>query len=396
MKKRTIIILVSLVVIALGAWYFFFRAKEKVTTFTLIRPTIGHIGETVTATGTIQPVDTVAVGTQVSGTVKRIYVDYNAVVKKGQLLAVLDQTLFQASVDQAKGSLAQQQSSLVYQQGNLDRQTQLYKVGAISKADYDNALYTYNAAKAAVSTQTAQLATAEKNLALSSVYSPIDGTVLSRNVSEGQTVAASFNTPTLFTIAKDLTKMQVEAAVDEADVGNIKDGENATFTVDAFLNDVFHGTIKEVRLNPSTSANVVTYTTIINAPNADLKLKPGMTANIIIYTKEADSALTVPDKALQFTPDPTTLPKQDTLVRIRDTAQLTFDEAYLWIRRGGKLIQKKVRTGLDDNTKTQILTGLSPNDMVVTEQSQVSKQEASRQQASSPFMPHRPSRGRRR
>lgn len=396
MKKRTIIILICLVVVAVAAWYFLFRAKEKVTTFTVIRPTIGHIAETVTATGTVQPVDTVAVGTQVSGTVKKIYVDYNSVVKKGELLCVLDQTLFQAAVDQAKGNLAQQQSNLVYQQGNFDRQSQLYKVGAISKADYDNALYAYNAAKASVNTQKAQLTSAEKNLSLSSIYSPIDGTVLSRNISEGQTVAASFNTPTLFTIAKDLKNMQVEAAVDEADVGNISDGESATFTVDAFLNDVFHGSIKEVRLSPSTSANVVTYTTIINAPNQDLKLKPGMTANIIIYTREADSAMTVPDKALQYTPDPTMIPKEDTLVHLRDTARLAANEAYLWVKHGGKLIQKKVQTGLDDNTKTQILSGLSPHEMVVTDQSQVSKQEASQQQASSPFMPHRPSRGRRR
>lgn len=395
MKKRTIIILVSIAVVAAGTWYLFFREKETVTTYQVIRPTIGPISETVTATGTIQPVDTVAVGTQVSGTVKKIYVDYNSVVKKGELLAVLDQTLFQAAVDQAKGNLAQQQSNLVYQQGNMDRQSQLYKVGAISKADYDNAVYTYDAAKAAVSTQKAQLATAEKNLSLSSIYSPIDGTVLSRNVSEGQTVAASFSTPTLFTIAKDLTKMQVEAAVDEADVGDIKDGENATFTVDAFLNDVFHGTIKEVRLNPSTSANVVTYTTIINAPNKDLKLKPGMTANIIIYTHEVDSALTVPDKALQFIPDSTILPKTDTLVQLDDTAALGTNEAYLWVRHGNKIIQKKVRTGLDDNTKTEILSGLSPHDLVVTGQSQVTKKEASKQQASSPFMPHRPSRRRR-
>lgn len=395
MKKRTLIILVSIVVIAAGTWYLFFRAKETVTTYQVIRPTTGPISEKVTATGTIQPVDTVAVGTQVSGTVKRIYVDYNSVVKKGQLLAVLDQTLFQAAVDQAKGNLAQQQSSLVYQQGNMDRQSQLYKVGAISKADYDNAVYTFAAARASVATQKAQLATAEKNLSLSSIYSPIDGTVLSRNVSEGQTVAASFSTPTLFTIAKDLTKMQVEAAVDEADVGNIRDSENANFTVDAFLNDVFHGTIKEVRLNPSASANVVTYTTIINAPNEDLKLKPGMTANIIIYTQQVDSALTVPDKALQFTPDPTMIPRKDTLVRMKDTATLAPNEAYLWVRDGHRIIQKKVKTGLDDNTKTQILSGLSTRDLVVTGQSQLTKKEASLQQASSPFMPHRPSRRRR-
>lgn len=396
MKKRTIIILLCILVLCVAVWYLFFRDKQTVTTFALERPKIGKISETVTATGTVQPVDTVAVGTQVSGTVKRIYVDYNSVVKKGELLCELDQTLFEASVNQAKGNLAQQESNLVYQQGNMDRQSQLYKVGAISKADYDNAVYAYTSAKAAVSSQKASLASAEKNLSLSSIYSPINGTVLSRNVSEGQTVAASFSTPTLFTIAKDLTKMQVQAAVDEADVGNIADGERATFTVDAFLNDVFKGSIKEVRLSPSTSSNVVTYTTIINAPNDDLKLKPGMTANIIIYTKESDSALTISDQALQYTPDPTTLSKEDTLVRLLDTARLAGDEAYVWVKKGKKLLQRRVRIGLDDNTKSQILSGLSEDDMVVSGQSQVSKKEASQEAASSPFLPRRPRRGRRR
>jgi HlyD family secretion protein len=394
MKKRTVIILISILVIGVAGWYFFFRTKEKVTTYITERPVRGHIAETVTATGTIQPVDTVAVGTQVSGTVKKIYVDYNSVVKKGQLLAELDQALFQAAVDQAKGNLAQQQSQLVYQQGNMDRQTQLYKVGAISKADYDNAVYTYNSAKAAVSSQEASLHTAEKNLALSSIYSPINGTVLSRNVSEGQTVAASFNTPTLFTIAKDLTKMQVRASVDEADIGNVKDSERATFTVDAFLNDVFNGTVQEIRLSPSTAANVVTYTTIINAPNSDLKLKPGMTASVIIYTKEADSALLLSEKALKYNPDPASLPKGDTIVKAESVDKnLAPNEGYVWVMQGHQLIQKKVKIGLDDNIQFQVLDGLSPNDKVITGEDKVASGERKTQQASSPFMPRRRSRG---
>lgn len=396
MKRKSILILLVILVLCVAGWYFFFRDKGTVTVFTVEKPKIGHIAETITATGTVQPVDTVAVGTQVSGTVKKIYVDYNSVVKKGQLLAELDKTLFQASVDQAKGNLAQQESQLVFQQGNLDRQTQLYNVGAISKADYDNAVYTYNSAKASVSAQKANLASAEKNLALSSIYSPIDGTVLSRNVSEGQTVAASFSTPTLFTIAKDLTKMQVRASVDEADVGNIKEGERATFTVDAFLDDVFDGTIQEIRLNPTTSANVVTYTTIINASNSDLKLKPGMTASVFIYTREADSALLVPAKALKYSPDAASLPKEDTIVAAQDTSRkLSSHEGYVWVRKGHRLIEKKVKTGLDDNTQVQILDGLSVNDMVITGEVQATTKEAEEQSAS-PFMPRRPARGRRR
>lgn len=397
MKRKNIIILLVIIVALVAVWFFFFRTKEKVTVYTVQKPEIGHIAEMVTATGTVQPVDTVAVGTQVSGTVKNIYVDYNSIVKKGELLAALDKTLFEASVNQAKGILAEDQSQLVYQDGNLDRQTQLYKIGAISKADYDNAVFTYNSAKASVSAQEANLASAEKNLSLSSIYSPINGTILSRNVSEGQTVAASFSTPTLFVIAKDLTKMQVMASVDEADVGNIKTGERATFTVDAYLNDSFKGTIQEIRLNPVTTANVVTYTTIINAPNADLKLKPGMTANIMIYTREADSALLVPAKALKYNPDEAAVPKKDSLVyapQAQSSGQMPFDEGYVWVKEGNKLVQRKVKTGLDDNTHVQILDGLSPNDEVITGES-TGMAAAQGDQSASPFMPHRPSRGKR-
>lgn len=387
MKKKTIIIIFAIIILCIAGWYFFFRTKQAVTVFTTVEPQTGHIAETVLATGTIEPVDTVAVGTQVSGTVSKIFVDFNSVVKKGQLLAELDKTLFNAAVNQAKGNLAQQQSQLTYQEGNLNRETQLYKVGAISKADYDEAVYTYNSAKAAVSSQQATLQTAEQNLALSSIYSPINGTVLSRNVSEGQTVAASFSTPTLFTIAKDLTKMEVMASVNEADVGNIKQGERATFTVDAFLNDTFSGTIQEIRLNPSVSANVVSYTTIINTPNNDLKLKPGMMANIIIYTKEADSALLIPEMAVRFTPDLSIMPKNDTVVRLKDTtANLLSNEQYVWIKQGNTIIQRLIKTGINNNVQVQVLGGLSASDRVITGESRENKAQAASQN-SSPFMP---------
>lgn len=389
MKKKTIIILSAVVILCIAGWYFFFRTKEAVTVFTVDKPEVGHIAETVISTGTIEPVDTVAVGTQVSGTVSKIYVDFNSVVKKGELLAELDKTLFIAAVNQAKGNLAGQQSQLTYQEGNLSRQTQLYKVGAISKADYDDAVLTYNSAAAAVAAQKATLQTAEQNLSLSSIYSPINGTVLSRNVSQGQTVAASFSTPTLFTIAEDLTKMQVMASVDEADVGHIKAGERATFTVDAFLNDTFSGTVQEIRLNPSVSANIVSYTTIINTPNDDLKLKPGMTANIIIYTKEADSALLIPETAIRFSPNLSILPKNDTVMNLKDTSRnLLPNEQYVWVKEGNRLIQKLIKTGIDNNIQVQVLSGLSESDRVITGENQESKAEAASQN-SSPFMPFR-------
>jgi HlyD family secretion protein len=266
----------------------------------------------------------------------------------------------------------------------------LYKAGAISKADYDNALYTFNSAKAAVKSMEAQLQSAQKNLELASIYSPTNGTVLSRSVSEGQTVAASFSTPTLFSIAKDLAKMQVMAAVDEADIGNIKEGERANFTVDAFLNDIFKGTIREIRLSPITSSNVVTYTTIIDAPNNEKKLKPGMTANITIFTKESDNALLIPVKALKYSPD-LSLSKQ--YVIIADTpknAVLLNGEAFIWVKKGNQIIQKKIKTGINDNTRVEVLEGLTDNEEVITGSQKLSTAVATEESSGSPFMPKRP------
>ena len=396
MKKFKPFAITVIIVAAIAAtWFFGFRKKPTVLRLDAEKPQRGYISQSVTSTGTIQPVDTVAVGTQVSGTIKSIYVDFNSVVKKGQLLAELDKTLFVASVNQFKGSLAQAQSQQVYQQGNFDRQSQLYKVGAISKADYDNALYTFQSAKASVASLAAQVATAEKNLSLASIYSPIDGTVLSRNISEGQTVAASFSTPTLFSIAKDLTKMQVRASVDEADIGNITAGERSTFTVDAFASDVFKGTIQEIRLSPTVSSNVVTYTTIINTSNDDKKLKPGMTANITIYTKEVDSALLIPARALKFNPD-SSLTKKYTLVT--DTSKhLRHGFAHIWVKQDeATLVQKKIKTGINDNTPVEVLDGLGDNEIVVTGAEQLTSKEAAAPAAASPFMPARRNNNRRR
>lgn len=388
-RAKVIIIIVFILLAAWAVWFFAFREKEQIVVVNTEKVKRGDIAQTVTSIGTIQPVDTVAVGTQVSGTVKSLYADFNSVVKKGQLLAVLDQTLFEASVNQNKANLSQAESQLIYEQGNFERQSQLYKVGAISKADYDNALYAVNSAKASVKSAEAQLQSAQKNLELSSIYSPIDGTVLARNISEGQTVAASFSTPTLFSIAKDLTKMQVRAAVDEADIGNIKEGENATFTVDAFLNDIFKGTIREIRLSPSTSSNVVTYTTIIDAPNSEMKLKPGMTASIVIYTKQSSNALLIPVKALKFSAD-SSLNKQYIVVPNK-IAALQNGEAYVWVKAGKQLIQKLIKMGINDNTQVEILDGLTENDEVVTGTQALSAGEVkSDDNSSSPFMPKRP------
>ncbi len=396
MKKKTIFIIIGIAVALFAVWYFALRKKEQVVVLETEKPKMGYISENVTATGKVQPVDTVAVGTQVSGTIKTLYADFNSKVKKGQLLAELDKTLFEATVNQYQANLVSAQSALVYQQGNFSRQSNLYKVGAVSKADYDNALYTYNASKASVNSIKAQLASAEKNLSLASIYSPIDGTVLSRSVSEGTTVAASFSTPTIFSIAKDLTKMQVEASVDEADVGDISKGERATFTVDAFLDDTFKGTIQEIRLSPSISSNVVTYKTIINTSNDANKLKPGMTANITIFTKEVSNALLIPTKAIKFVPDSTLAGKYQMTWVNRDRKPAGADEAYVWVQKSPKeLVQKKIKTGINDNTHVEVLSGLAAADVVITGSQNMGKSQAAAQGQSSPFMPKRPGGNRR-
>jgi HlyD family secretion protein len=419
MKKRTIIIIIIIALLgAVAFWYFTYSKKEKPISLITQKPQYGYISTSVMATGTVQPVDTVAVGTQVSGTISKIFVDFNSVVKKGELLAQLDQSLFLAQVDQIEANLQQARNNLAYQQQNFTRQTQLYNAGALSKADYETAENSYKTANDNVNAVAAQLRSAQKNLSFTDIYSPIDGTVLSRNISVGQTVAASFSTPTLFSIAQDLKKMQVRASVDEADIGNVKFGERVTFTVDAFPNDTFNGTVEEIRLQPVISANVVTYTTIIDAPNDDLKLKPGMTANITIYTKEEPNALLIPAGAVNFNPDPSL--SKNYIVIPADTAhhrngsgentqQSTIDtsrvhhykktdstyyykRALVWLQRGDTLYQKRITTGLDDDIHIEVIHGLTPNDSLITGvETTAEAQATSSQGESSPFMPHRPS-----
>lgn len=393
---KRILIIAAIVIAIVLIWFIFFHKEETPVTVQAEKPTKGYIAQSVTATGKIEPVDTVTVGTQVSGIISKLYVDFNSKVKKGELLAELDKSLLQATVDQYKGNLVNAQSQLVYAKNNFDRQNLLYKTDAISKADYDNALNTYDAAKGSVASTQAQIRSAEKNLSYAEIYSPIDGVILNRNIAVGQTVAASFSTPTLFVIAKDITKMEVQANVDEADIGDVKAGNRSSFTVDAFINDQFGGTVEDIRLHPTVSANVVTYTTIINAPNNDMKLKPGMTANIVIYTKEVNNAMLIPAKALAFTPDsslmkdyqiegkvarkrtrkttaagsgggnPTANQVSHTAKSRSDSSGITKQRASVWVLEGKKLIQKRIEIGLNDNTHVEVLKGLTTDDMVAT------------------------------
>jgi HlyD family secretion protein len=417
-KTFKIIGLVLVLVSAAGCiWYFFIRKTAQPVVVQTQQPAFGYIAQSVTATGRIEPVDTVTVGSQVSGIIKFLYVDFNTKVKKGELLAVLDKSLFQASLDQFNGLLQNAESQLVFAKNNFSRQDMLFKADAISKAEYDIALNTYNSAKAAVLSASAQVRSAKKNLTYTDIYSPIDGVILNRNISIGQTVAASFSTPTLFVIAKDITKMEVDANVDEADIADVKAGERATFNVDAFINDQFNGTVKDIRLRPSVSSNVVTYTTIINAPNDDMKLKPGMTANIIIYTKEVDSALLIPAKALTFTPDSSLLDKYEIAGTINhkvsgkrtvangasnnyqknthasksrnDSIGVTAQTAFVWLLQGKKIVRRKIQIGLNDNTQVEVLFGLTTADMVITGTSTSGALSATSAAGGSPFMPKR-------
>jgi HlyD family secretion protein len=292
-------------------------------------------------------------------------------------------------VNQFAANLTEARSQATFQQSNFNRQKQLYEVGAISKADYETALNQYNTANATVRSVEAQLQSAQKNLSYTKIYSPIDGVVLSRNVSVGQTVAASFSTPTLFSIARDITKMQVQAHVDEADIGGVKPGQRASFKVDAFIDEEFDGRVDEIRLSPTTSSNVVTYTTLITADNQEQKLKPGMTATITIYTEEAKNALVVPAKALKFSPDASL--KREFRIVPYNKSDVNQQSAFVWVKEGDSLVQKKIKTGINDNTQVQVLEGLTSNDVVVT--GTISSKEVSTSTTeSSPFMPKRPAR----
>ncbi len=418
--KRLLIIVAILIALVL-IWFIFFHKKEVPVTVVAEKPTTGYIAQSVTATGKIEPVDTVSVGTQVSGIIKYLYADFNSKVKKGQLIAELDKSLLQATLDQFKGNLLNAQSQLVFQKNNYNRQNLLFKTDAISKSDYDSAVNSYDAAKANVASAEAQVRSAQKNLSYADIYSPIDGVILNRAISVGQTVAASFSTPTLFIIAKDITKMEVEANVDEADIGDVTAGNRASFTVDAFINDQFGGTVESVRLHPSVSANVVTYTTIINAPNNDMKLKPGMTANIVIYTKEVNNAMLIPAKALAFTPDsslmkdyqiegkvsharkskgsggaagagggsPTANQVSHTAKSRNDSSGVTKQHASVWILDGKKLVQKRIEIGLNDNTHVEVLKGLAATDMVATGITGGANGTTASAPGASPFLPQR-------
>jgi HlyD family secretion protein len=355
---------------------------------------IGDITSVVTATGTIEPTKQVEVGTQVSGVVKKIYVDYNSNVKAGQLIAELDKTTLLAALNEAKASYRIAKNELSYLQKIYDRQKGLYDSGLISEADYDEALYKLNTAKGTCEQRLSDLERAETNLSYASIYSPINGVILGINVEEGQTVAASFSTPTLFTIAEDLTKMQVEANVDEADIGNVREGQRVTFTVDAYPENEFAGTVTQVRLNPTITSSVVTYTVVVKADNPQQRLKPGLTATITVFTRELKQVLTVKEKALAFVPDPElqkTYYQQHSIQNPVQKPKVAYSsKKYLWvIRENGELVQKEVTVGESDGILVQVLAGVNKNERVATALTELAEEETG-SSGGSPFMPKPP------
>lgn len=385
-KKKTLVIVAVAAIAALAVWLLSGGKKEEKITFDTAAVAPANIMNSITATGTIEPVTSVTVGTQVSGIVSKLFVDYNSVVKKGQVIAELDKTNLMSQLNTAKTQLATAQSQLNYQTANYKRYKTLFEKGLVAADDFDNAKLSYTQAKEQVVSAKEEVQRAQTNLGYATITSPIDGVVLSKSVEEGQTVAASFSTPELFTIAQDLTNMQVVADVDEADIGDVKEGERVTFTVDAYPDDTFEGEVKQVRQEATTTNNVVTYEVVISAPNADLKLKPGLTANVTIYTAERKGVLSVPSKALRFTPQKETVGK----MKIVDVANA---KNKVWTIEGNSIMAHKVNIGMTDGTNTQIVGGIAEGTKVVTGLNVMGGEEEKPMEAqgeSSPFAPGPP------
>ncbi len=381
-KKRNIIIGTIVLVVIVVVWPFIGSGDKKkevsYVTTTVSRDTIRN---SVTATGSIEPVTEVEVGTQVSGIVSKLYVDYNSVVKKGQVIAELDKTNLESELNNAKANLTSAKSKLNYETANYKRYKTLFDKGLVSTNDYQSALLTYQQAQESYNSQKESVKKAQTNLGYATITSPIDGVVLSKSVEEGQTVAASFSTPTLFTIARDLTDMRVVADVDEADIGEVAVGQKVSFTVDAYPNDTFSGQVTQVRQEAKTESNVVTYEVVISAPNKDLKLKPGLTASITIHTLDRTDVLSVKSKALRFTPTQDVVGK---MVRIQDSN----GKNKLWTKEGNKLVAHTVTIGVSDGVRTEILSGIPEGKEVIQSVTDVKQDESNAEnQESNPFMP---------
>lgn len=397
MNKKVIIGIAAVVLVAGGAWFFTGKSAKGGIRLETAKVGRSSISNTVTATGTVEPVTEVEVGTQVSGIIDKLYADYNDVVKAGQLIAEMDKVNLKAELASAQAQLASSKSEYEYQQKNYARSKVLFDKKLISDSDYETATYNYEKSKAAYEQSQASMVKVNRNLEYATITSPIDGVVINRAVEEGQTVAAGFETPTLFTIAADLTKMQVIADVDEADIGNVEDGQRVSFTVDAYPNDVFEGTVKQIRLGDSSSSSssstststVVTYEVVITADNPDLKLKPRLTANVTIYTLERDNVLTVPTKSLRF------VPEEELLMGTGLTAENSAQEApagkrLIWVKQGQQLLPKVITVGSTSGNMIEVTDGLTEGEEIAVDMASNGAAPVAAATEKSPFMPGPP------
>ena len=395
-KKKIISLAVGVIIVAgIAIWAFGGQAKKRKVVYETATVDRANISNSVTATGTIEPVTEVEVGTQVSGIIDRLYADYNSVVTKGQLIAEMDKVTLQSELASQKATYDGAKAEYEYQQKNYERNKGLHEKQLISDTDYEQSLYNYQKAKSAFDSSKASLAKAERNLSYATITSPIDGVVISRDVEEGQTVASGFETPTLFTIAADLTQMQVVADVDEADIGDVEEGQRVSFTVDAYPNDVFEGKVTQIRLGATSSSSsttttttVVTYEVVISAHNPDLKLKPRLTANITIYTLDKQGVLSVPAKALRFTP---AVPLVGSNAVVKDCE----GEHKVWTREGDTFTAHPVSIGISIGIVTEITGGINEgtqivSDAVISTGAETAVAEGQGDGERSPFMPGPP------
>ncbi|WP_289159943.1 efflux RND transporter periplasmic adaptor subunit [uncultured Parabacteroides sp.] len=397
MNKKLIIGIAGVLVVAGGIWFFTGKTSKGGIRLETAKVGRSSISNTVTATGTVEPVTEVEVGTQVSGIIDKLYADYNDVVKAGQLIAEMDKVNLKAELASAQAQLASSKTEYEYQQKNYARSKVLFDKKLISDADYETATYNYEKAKAAYEQSQASMVKVNRNLEYATITSPIDGVVINRAVEEGQTVAAGFETPTLFTIAADLTKMQVIADVDEADIGNVENGQRVSFTVDAYPNDVFEGTVWQIRLGDSSSSSssstststVVTYEVVITADNPDLKLKPRLTANVTIYTLERENVLTVPTKSLRF------VPEEELLLGTGNTAENSAQEApagkrIIWVKQGQQLTPKAITVGSTSGNMIEVTEGLTEGEEIAVDLTSDAPAPMAEAAEKSPFMPGPP------
>lgn len=395
MKQRKWVAVVGMaVVLGVSSWMLHSCHSKPRVNWEMAKVSRSSMSNMVSATGTVEPVTKVEVGTQVSGIIDKIYVDYNSVVKKGQLIAEMDKVTLQAELESQEAQLANARAEYDYQQKNYARSKVLFEKKLISDSDYETATYNYEKAKSTYDKSKADIVKVRRNLGYAVITSPIDGVVISREVEEGQTVAAGFETPTLFTIAKDLTEMQVVADVDEADIGQVEEGQRVTFSVDAYPNDVFEGVVTQVRLEATVESNVVTYEVVISAPNPALKLKPGLTATVSIYTLEKNGVLTIPSKALKFVPDAGIAAAAGLTLKPVSVANPVLQKT-VWIKNGEGLEEKEIRIGTSLTASVEVMEGLSEGQEVMvgmsvglTDREEMAPSEA----GSSPFMPKHPER----